>query len=456
MSDGNGLTETLARHVGTLRFEDLPQPVIDKAKAIVLDALGCQLACSTLPHGRLAIDYARREAGRPDSTIIGTDLRTSAQDAALVNGIFGHGDEIDESLLRFGHASAVLVPTALAVSEREHRSGKDMILALVVGYDVAGRISRAGFSLDLLAPRNFQQGSTGGSLAAAMVAGKLLSLGQEELQSALGLAGEQAGGLQTMRTETGHHNKSVHFGIGARNGVVAAYLARAGYGGVFNVLDEPWSIFEAFIPGHGTPAEMTGELGDRFEILMSRFKRYASGSPSHSAIASVLKILKDQGLAPTEIESIVVRMPTLEQRLLSHAKTLNINFEYIIAVAALDGVVSWEQYTEERQKDPVLQDLHARITTQGDPDLDLAQKENSGARPAEVELKTRDGRTFTERLLYPPGHPRNPLSPAELEEKFLYWSTRTVSREQAVELRDTVAHLDEVGDVNDLGKLLRV
>lgn len=456
MASAPGITSAVARHVAGLRYEQLPKPVVSKAKDIILDALGGQLACSQLPHGQIAIEYARQQMGPSDATVIGTDFKTSAEHAGLVNGIQGHGDEIDESLLGFGHASAVLVPTVLAVAERERASGRDMVVALVAGYDIAARIAKAGFNLDVLAPRNWQQGSTGGSLAAAAAAGRLLGLGEDELRAALGLAAEQACGLQSMRTETGHMHKSLHMGVGSRNGIASAYLAQLGYGGVQSVLDPPYSIFEAFIPDAAKPAELTSELGERFDILASRFKRYASGSPTHCAIAVTHEIMKAEGLSGTDVDRIHVKLPTLEQGLLSKSLTLNINFEYIIAVAALDGVVSWEQYSAERQRDPVLRELLHRVTSEGDPDLDLLKDANVGARPAEVTLATRDGRTFTQRMLYPPGHPMNPLSARELEEKFTYWSTRVISRDQSSRLRAMIGDLEGLADVNELGALLRI
>ena len=185
-------------------------------------------------------------------------------------------------------------------------------------------------------------------------------------------------------------------------------------------------------------------------------QRYASGSPTHCAIASILAILQDNGITPQDIDRIHVTLPTLEQSLLTHALTLNINFEYIIAVAALDGGVSWEQYSEERQRDPELRDLHARVTSAGDPELDVAKQANEGSRPAEVKLTTKDGQTFTKRMLYPPGHPKNPLSQEELDEKFMFWSTKVIPTAQATKLREMVARLDEVADVNEVGTLLRI
>lgn len=453
---GDGTTATVAAYVTGLRYADLPDEVIAKAKDVVLDGLGCSLACSRLPHGKMALEYARRQAGPPDATVIGAEFRTSAEQAALVNGILGHGDEIDGILELFGHANAVLVPTVLAVGERERASGRDLILALVAGYDIAGRIAKAGFSLEVLAPRNFQQGSTGGSLAAAAAAGALLGLGTRAMQAALGVAAEQACGLQSMRTETGHMNKSLHMGVGSRNGVAAAYLAQAGYGGVFGVLEPPYSVFEAFVPGEERPEELTRDLGVRFEILADTFKRYASGRPTHTAIATMHDIMAAEGLTAAELRGIEVRIPTLEQRLLSRSLTRNIDFEYNIAVAALDGEVTWEQYTPERQADPVLADLCSRVTTIGDPEFDAIKRANVGANPSQVVLRTWDGRSYSGRMVFPPGHPDNPLAPGELGEKFAYWATPVIGAAQADELAALVGRLDQVADVREVGDLLRV
>lgn len=452
---GPSVTHEVARYVREIGYDDLPSAVVGKAKEVLLDAFACQLACSQLPHCRIAIDFARDHGGRPEATILGADFKTDVEHAALVNGILGHGDEIDEVLELFGHTSAVLVPTVLAVGEREKAAGKDLLVALVAGYDVAGRLARAGFSLDILGPRNFQQASTAGSLAAAASAGKLLGLTQKEMQAALGLAAEQACGLQTMRLEAGHMNKSLHMGVGGRNGVCSAYLARAGYGGVFDVLDPPYSVFEAFIPDGAQPEELVEGLGSRFELMVTAIKRYSAGHPINSAIAAMHKIMRDHALEAVDIERIDVRVESLIYKMLSKSPTLNINIEYVLAVAALDGTVTWDQYSEERQNDPVLRDLWARVVSEGDIEMDDLKKRNTGARPAEVTIRTRDGRALTERVLFPPGHPRNPLRPDELDEKFMYWSTRIIDERQAIELKEAVLHLEDVDDINDLSALLR-
>jgi 2-methylcitrate dehydratase PrpD len=448
------LTAGLARYVCDLQFADLPADVVAMAKDVFLDAIGGQLACSTLPHCRMAIEYARQQAGPADATVLGTELRTSVEHAALVNGIMGHGDEIDEVLELFGHTSAVLVPAVLAVGEREHSSGEDLIVALVAGYDVASRLSIAGFSLDKLGPRNFQQASTAGSVASAAAAGKLLRLDQLAMQAAFGLAAEQACGLQAMRMEDGHMNKSLHMGVGSRNGVASAYLARCGYGGIFDVLDPPYSMFEAFIPGAGRPDELLDGLGARFDILLTAIKYYSAGHPMHCAISGLLTIMDTHGLTVDDIASVDLQMETLIKKMLSHSPTLNVNIEYVVTVAALERDVRWEHYTEEYRQRPQVREFLGRVTSRGNPELDELKQANRGARPAIVTVTTTDARTFTEQVLYPPGHPRNPVDRSRVRAKFRRWATMVISEDQANSLVSTVDALEDLRDINDLRDLL--
>jgi 2-methylcitrate dehydratase PrpD len=276
------------------------------------------------------------------------------------------------------------------------------------------------------------------------------------MESALGLAAEQACGLQAMRTEDGHMNKSLHMGVGARNGVASAYLAQAGYGGVFDVLDPPYSLFEAFAGGAAQVDEVTRDLGTRFEILVTAIKRWSAGHPMNSAIEALFATMDREGLQASDIDTIEVRVETLIKQMLSQSPTLNVNIEYVVAVAALDRDVTWDAYTDERRRDPVLLDLLARTTSVAGADLDAEKAANPGARPTDVTVRAKDGRTFTHHVRYPPGHPRNPLGPEELADKFMYWSTRVLSADRAAQLMATVMDIEAVEDVNALSELLLV
>jgi len=194
----------------------------------------------------------------------------------------------------------------------------------------------------------------------------------------------------------------------------------------------------------------------RFEIMADTFKRYASGRPTHTAIATMHDIMAAQGLTAADLSSIEVRIPTLERRLLSRSLTRNIDFEYNIAVAAMDGQIAWEQYTQERQSDPVLIDLCSRVTTVGDPEFDAIKRANVGANPSQVVLRTWDGRAFAGRMIFPPGHPNNPLNPGELHAKFAHWAGPVIGAEQADRLAALIGDLDQVEDVRAVGDLLQV
>jgi 2-methylcitrate dehydratase PrpD len=439
--------------VAGLRFEDLPGPVVEKARQVVLDSLGGQLACSQLPHGEMAMEYARRQQGPAHATVVGSDFKTGVEQAALANGILAHGDEIDEPR----HRSAVLLPALLAAGERERVDGRSLIVSLVAGYDVAARLAKSGLDLDGLAPRNFQEGSVPGSVASAAAVSRLLQLSPMEIQAAMGIGAEQACGLQSMRLETGQRKNSLHVGVEARNGLTAGYLAQQGYGsGVLTVLEPPYSIFEAFIPDGWDESQMTKDLGERFDILETGFKKYSAGRPIHSAIASLIGIVEREGLVAEDIEEIGVRLPSLEHGLLSGSRTLNINIEYVIAVAAIDRQVTWDQYEDRRKADPVLVALWERVSSRADPELDEIKNSGIGARPAGIDLITSDGRRFSETMLFPPGHPENPMTPAELADKFDFWSRRVIPDRQSEQLRSTIEALDELDDVTKVGDLARL
>jgi 2-methylcitrate dehydratase PrpD len=453
---GMALTEQVARYASEISYDDIPEAVVERTKDALLDSLGGQLACSTLEHCRRAQAFARQHQGREEASVFGTDLKTSVDHAAFVNGIQGHGDEMDDTLHVFGHAGAFLVPAVLGTAQRENAHGQAVVAALVAGYDLAGRLGRAGFNLDVLTPRNFIKESTGGSLAAAAASGRVLGLGVEEMQAALGVAAEQSSGIQAKKYEAAHMNKSLHMGIASRNGVISAYMANVGYGGVFDVLDSPNGVFEAFVGEKARKEELTRDLGHRFEIVDTGFKRYAAGRPMHSAIEALLVIMRREELSVDDLDEVEVVITTLEHTLLSKNPTRNVNLEYVVAVAALDGRVAWEQFTPERREDPKLKAFLDRIVSRGSEELDAIKRDTFGSRPAEVMVKLHDGRSFCERLVFPPGAPQNPLGREELTEKFFYWSGLAMKEGQAKALWQQVMDIENLEDAAELGELLLV
>jgi 2-methylcitrate dehydratase PrpD len=453
---GTDYTAQVARYACELEVDSIPEEALERAKDVLLDSLGGQLACTTLRHGQLAIDYAREHRGPSEATVVGTDFKTSAEQAAFVNGIQGHGDELDEVLHLFGHASAVLVPGIFAAAEREGADGPSLMTALVVGYDVAGRLGRSGFNLEVLSPRNFTKETIAGPLAIAAALARILDLDQRMTCAAIGLAAEQSSGLQAKKFESEHMNKSAHMGIAARNGVAAAYLARHGYGGVFDIFDSPNNIFRAFAPDQNDPSQLVDSLGERFEILATGFKRFAAGRPMHTAIHGLINIMNREDIEPGEISGIHVDMTSLQHDLLTGNPTLNVNVEYVLAAAALRGQLTWDEFGDDITSDPDFQNLWGKVTSSGDAELDEIRATHVGSGPARVTVTHADGRIFAEQVVYPPGTPQNPMSRDELEAKFIHYAGKALPDSQVRGVASLIMNIETLDDVGELGDALRV
>ena len=220
-NDKIGATRHLASFVDQTKYEDLPQPVLVKAKEIITDQLGVALASSMLPWNRKVLEYVQAMEINGASRVIGTGYRSSIEYAALVNGTFGHGFELDDYCTPCGaHVGCVVLPAALAVAEQGKLTGKDFLTAVAIGAEI---VLRVGFALTVrgLAARGFHSTSVYGPFGAAASAAKLLKLNPDEITYALGIAGSHCSGT-TEYDQTGGDIKRLHAGIAGMAGIRAA------------------------------------------------------------------------------------------------------------------------------------------------------------------------------------------------------------------------------------------
>jgi 2-methylcitrate dehydratase PrpD len=449
----SGFTRELARYTGTLTYDSLPLDVVKQAKKVILDALTGQAACSQLENGRLIVQFGQALGGTLEASVFGGHYRTSAVNAALVNGTLGHGDEIDESLEEIGHASAVIIPAAFSCGEKEARSGKELIAAVVAGYDVAGRLVHAG-----LVTSRLTRGLSTALLSAfpgTAAACSMLKLNLTQTQIAFGLTASQAGGFYDMSSESKHGAKSAMRGFVARDSVTAALMAQIGYDGPQSPFDGPSNVFDTFVGTGYDAAEMTLDLGQRFPIMETCLKLYSAGHPIHAPADGLLKIMAREGLSAGDIKSIVARQPFVEQRTVDNREMPEICIQYCLAVAAFDRKLTWDQYTPERESNPQVLDLKKRVRSIADPVLE-ERKKTTKAHSAEVDVETMDGRKFTERVDYPPGDPGNPATQEQIEQKALHYASRVLGKEKAERIIAMVNALESVTDLNRLGDLLRI
>jgi len=448
-------TKALADFVAGLRYEDLPQPVVAQACRVILDAVGCAVAAwaEDPEKARLARNIAGLYPASPGASVIGTvGLTVQPAFAALANGILINAADNDDTHKRaLLHVGSVVVPTVLALAEAEQLSGRDTILALVAGYEVAVRIGMAVMPTHY---RFWHSTATNGTFGAAASAAKALRLDADGVRRTLGLAGTQAAGLNTF-FESGDMTKSIHPGKAALNGVLSAQLARLGATSPPGILEHPKGYLAAFSL-EPKPEALVAGLGTDWEILQNGFKYFPSILASHSPIQATLALVNRHPIDPRRIARITnetYRTVTthFSSKDVGSVMAARVSVPYCIAVAAVDRVLGQAQFAPARIGDPLVRQVLARTEIIADKALDQLYPANF---PARVTITLDSGEAFTETVLLPKGDPGAPMSDQELADKFRGNCTAMLASSQVERLREAILRLPEAASVAELTKLL--
>jgi 2-methylcitrate dehydratase PrpD len=411
--------------IRNISFSQLDSEVIVKSKVCLMDALGSILGGQRLRAVQIAQRFAEGVHGQTMATILGSGQKTVLQNAVFANGVAASALDIDDcQILCLGHPGAVVVPATISVAEAARAPGKAILEALVAGYEIATRYG----STQASPPGETLVYGSGrwGCLGAAASASKLLSLNLEEIDNALGISatfGPMAPLLDKPTIKPLPMTKE-SIGWGAMVGVSAAMLAREGFTGASFSLEEDEG--------------KAGRLGEDFTIRRVTFKPYPSCRWTHSAIDAILDLKARHGreIVPENIEKISVYLfkkalhinhpspPTVE--------SAQYSIPFTIAAAITDGEVWLDQISEERIKDPLILSLAKKVEMIHKSEFDQAFP----ARPAEVEIETRSGKTFRKRVDFPKGDLENPMDQEQMEEKFLRLATNSISLKAAVKTLD--------------------
>lgn len=410
----------LARFCAELRFQDIPHAVIEHIKASLLDSIGVCLHGVTLPWTRQVQALVEAEDARGRASIFGSGKKTSAANAVLVNSTAGHAFELDdihkESII---HPGSLAFPVALACAEHKgSASGRDLLAAMVAGYEIGARVGNAATVRLLL--KGFHPQGTSGAFTAAASAAHMLRLDADETLHAFGIVGSQAGGL--MAAQEGAMVKRFHSGRAAQSGIYSALLARQGFTGIEDVLEAAYGGYLVTHSDQPAPQKLTAGLGSTWETLNVGYKPYAAVTSIHTALDALAQILRDNALRPEDIAQIEA---SLSQATYVHCAweykaqgvtAAQMNLYYGLAMIVLDGTAFVEQYREERLQDPRVLDLIGRMKARIDPQIEAMGAQFRHA--ARVRVTTRDGRSFRAELLNRRGSAENPLAPQDVEEKF--------------------------------------
>ncbi|CAI8037509.1 Uncharacterized protein YxeQ [Geodia barretti] len=315
------------------RRHELPADVALAGRHRILDTLGAIVSGARLKPGEMAIKYIRLQGGTPESSVLATDIKTSAVNAALANGMFGHADETDDfEPVTKSHPGCSVVPAALAMAERAGSPGEDLLRAVALGYDLCCRFLLALEPDSVRGGHRSAEGtsSTMGSVgSAACIAG----LDEAGMRYALSYAAQQVSGVWSWVRDAEHVEKAFDFaGMGARNGVTAATMAEAGLTGVWDILEGEHNVLQA-LSLDPRPDEMVMGLGNRYFITETAIKPYSVGYPIQAALDAFFALHRQHGLTVDNVKSIVVRLPRDGAGVVNNRSMPDVNCQHMIAVA---------------------------------------------------------------------------------------------------------------------------
>jgi 2-methylcitrate dehydratase PrpD len=455
-----GPTEILARFVAEADLGQVPPDVTEKAKLALTDCLGCALAGAGAPASGIVLDFIRDIGGAPQATVIGTDLRASLPDAAFGNGMLASALLYDDtSIAMHGHSSATLLPVVLALGEKLRKSGRALLEAYLVGFEVEAVVGLA------VEPEHYERGwhatPTLGTLGATAAACRLLSLPAETVGMALGIAATLASGL---RQNFGTMTQALHGGIPARNGVVAADLAARGFTADPGILESRMGFFALFGTRDRAAEIATAGLGRKWslETPILAMKLYPCGFPLHRPIEGTIDLTIENDLHAGDIEEIRCGVHYLVRETVFHdnpqtglqGKT---SIAYCVARALIDRQIGLAQFTDAKVQDPAVRELMAKVHVEVPPELSaeaVRGRVAAIAAPVFMEMRLRDGRVLKRRVDYYRGDPHRPLSHGDVAEKFRDCAATVLDPQRIEAVLGVMQGLEDLKDTAALAALL--
>ncbi len=446
-------TKQIADFIVGTSYGTIPDKALEAAKTALVDALGVTLAGSQENSAKICGALAREEGAKSQSTVIGQGFKSSPALAAFVNGTSAHALDYDHSLPRLGQPTAAVAPAVFPLAEALGSSGRELLAAYVIGFEVAAKLARSN-------PHHMSKGgwhSTGtiGSLGAGAACAKLLKLDSRAVQMALGIASSMACGIVA---NFGSMTKPLHAGLASRNGVLAAKLAQNGLTANSEILERANGFFNVL--GRGLPFDPApiDEFGVSFDLAERgiRIKPYPCGGLTHPAVDVLLELRAKHRITADAVDRIVAGVtPQTYAYILRHNPETGLqgkfSMPYILARALADGRLALDSFTDKAVQEPSIRKLAEKIRMELDPEL---SEEKEDTQPGKVTVQLNDGRKFSHRVDYPKGGRHVPLSQEEIRDKFLECAAKAIKEESASRLLAYVRDLQNHDDLEPLCKLL--
>jgi 2-methylcitrate dehydratase PrpD len=433
------------------RDRDLPTDIARETRHRILDTIGAIVSGAQMKPGEAAIRYVQAQGGTPEASVLTTSIKTSAVNAALANGMFGHADETDDfEPVTKAHPGCAVLPAALAVAEREGRSGTEVVRAVALGYDLCCRFLMA-LGPDHVRGTHRSAEGTSATFGAVAAAASLARLDERGMRHALSYAAQQVSGIWSWTRDSEHIEKAFDFGgMGARNGVTAALMVQSGFTGVDEVLDGEHNMIDA-LSMEPRPEQMIAGLGSRFFVTETAIKTFSVGYPIQAPLDALLTLRRQHGLTADNVTRIVARLPEDGARIVNDSAMPDVNCQYILAVGLIDGALSFaDSHSHERMKDPQVLAVKQRVELVAD----RALMDPDAPRSGRVEVTLRDGRQLSHFTRFAPGTRENPLDADGVNAKVRDLIVPVVGVRRADEIIRSVHAIETFNDMKMFVSLL--
>jgi len=453
-------TRILAEYIVESQFSDFPVSVLEKAKRCILDSLGCALGGYASEAGNRVANTIASLGGRRDATILGRGEKVAFPNAAMANTYLANILDYDDTYT--SHPGCTTIHPAIGGGEMIGASGKDVLTAVILGYEIYSRIAQAIH----YAPATVDKvsGPTRQTFAAVTAASKVLSLNLDQVLDTLGIAGSTApvqSNSKTGGSEEMPPTMKVGFYQCSYVGATAALFAQSGITGPHNILDGDTGFWRMIGADSCDFDRMTRGLGAEYKILDVAFKPYSCCRWFHASLDAALETTKEHSINLSSIQTINVKtIGGKSDEVLWYMKdpgpgnivAAEFSLPYAMAVA-LHGITPGpEWYAANTMKNMEILKLAEKIK------CTFASKSEKDRQdyhkwPTTVDIVTNQG-TFSKQVEYPKGSPKKMLTPDELDSKFMHLAQNSMSEDAAREIRSLVSRLEQLSDITELTSLL--
>jgi 2-methylcitrate dehydratase len=455
------IAQKLAQEVIGFKADDLPPNVIHQTKRLVLDTLGCAIGGFSSDANRAIQELLLELDGPKEATVIGSGMRTSCLNATLANGLMARCLDYNDAVVieaegthRVGYHPSEVIPPILALGERHHITGKEIITAIVLGYDLSNRF------LEGIVGQEMEQrgwnGDTRGAYIMPLIAGRILGLNENQMGNAMGISGSSHAvlGILDAASEEYTMAKNIRFPWMAYSGILAAMMAKKGFTGPRRVIEGHDGFVEVFLKGDYDFRKLT-KPKKRFTILDTCIKSIIADYSAHGHLTATLTLVREHNIQPKDIAGIKITASSrcarhtgdLVKKYPKNRETADHSSYYLTAMAILERQLGPDQFSQEKYSDPRVIDLIDKIVFEGNKRFDQM---NLAAGVSEIITKQR--KKYKCQVNYPRGHPENPMTDQEIIDKFKEMSEKHMHKRQIEKIVSTVFEMERLDDIGKLNR----